>query len=73
MSPRDEVDTVADAALAAGGTEVDGPEDHGFLYSRGFFDLTGPPLAGHVDGTPAAEQQGPEGVTASTQDAGAPA
>ena len=40
-SSRDEVDTVAAAALAAGGTEADGAEDHGFMYSRSFFDLDG--------------------------------
>jgi hypothetical protein len=58
VSARDEVDTVAEAALAAGGTEADGPEDHGFMYSRSFFDPDG-----HgwqvmwMD--PAAAQQGP--------------
>jgi hypothetical protein len=41
VSTRDEVDAVAAAALAAGGTEADGPEDHGFMYSRSFFDLDG--------------------------------
>ena len=67
VSARDEVDTVAEAALAAGGTEADGPEDHGFMYSRSFFDLDG-----HgwqvmwMD--PAAAPQGPE-----MQDADAPA
>ena len=60
VSARDEVDTVAEAALAAGGTEGDGPEDHGFMYTRSFFDLDG-----HgwqvmwMD--PAAAQQGPGG------------
>jgi predicted lactoylglutathione lyase len=38
---RDEVDAVAEAALAAGGSEADGPEDHGFMYTRSFFDLDG--------------------------------
>jgi predicted lactoylglutathione lyase len=38
---RDEVDTVADAALAAGAAEADGPEDHGFMCTRSFFDLDG--------------------------------
>ena len=38
---RDEVDAICDAALAAGGTEADGAEDHGFMYSRSFFDLDG--------------------------------
>ena len=41
VSSRDEVDTVVEAALAGGGTEADGPEDHGFMYSRSFFDLDG--------------------------------
>ena len=69
---RDEVDTVAEAALAAGGTGADGPEDHGFMYSRSFFDLDG-----HgwqvmwMD--PAAAQQGPAESPASRQDADAPA
>jgi hypothetical protein len=72
VSARDEVDTVAEAALAAGGIEADGPEDHGFMYSRSFFDLDG-----HgwqvmwMD--PAAAQQGPEESAASMQDADAPA
>jgi hypothetical protein len=29
------------AALAAGGSEADGAEDLGFMYSRSFFDLDG--------------------------------
>lgn len=41
VSSRDEVDAVSAAALAAGATEVDGAEDHGFMYSRSFFDLDG--------------------------------
>jgi predicted lactoylglutathione lyase len=41
VSARDEVDTVAEAALAAGGSEADGPEDHGFMYTRSFYDLDG--------------------------------
>jgi uncharacterized protein len=72
VSSRDEVDTVAEAALAAGGSEADGPEDHGFMYSRSFFDLDG-----HgwqvmwMD--PAAAEQGPEASAASMQNADAPA
>jgi hypothetical protein len=72
LRARDEVDTVAEAALAAGGTEADGPEDHGFMYSRSFFDLDG-----HgwqvmwMD--PAAAQQGAGEPAASMQDADAPA
>ena len=41
VSSRDEVDAVSAAALAAGGTEADGAEDHGFMYTRSFFDLDG--------------------------------
>jgi hypothetical protein len=68
VSSRDEVDAVSAAALAAGGSEADGAEDHGFMYSRSFFDLDG-----HgwqvmwMD--PAAAEQGPEAVTASAQEA----
>ncbi|GAA3526379.1 VOC family protein [Streptomyces osmaniensis] len=72
VSSRDEVDAVSAAALAAGGSEADGPEDYGFMYSRSFFDPDG-----HgwqvmwMD--PAAEEQGPEAFAASTQDGGNPA
>lgn len=38
---REEVDAITQAALAAGGTEAHGPEDEGFMYSRGFYDLDG--------------------------------
>ena len=41
VSSRDEVDAVSAAALAAGASEADGAEDHGFMYSRSFFDLDG--------------------------------
>src|SRR5437763_599170 len=72
VSSRDEVDTVSAAALAAGGSEADGAEDYGFMYSRSFFDLDG-----HgwqvmwMD--PAAAEQGPEAFAASVEDADAPA
>ena len=57
VSARDEVDTVADAALAAGASEADSPEDHGFMYTRSFFDLDGHPWqVMWMD--PAAAQQG---------------
>ena len=64
VSSRDEVDAVVAAALAAGGSEADDAEDHGFMYTRSFFDLDG-----HgwqvmwMD--PAAAQQGLEEVAAS--------
>jgi len=38
---RDEVDSIGAAALAAGGTEADGAEDLGFMYTRSFFDPDG--------------------------------
>lgn len=41
VSSREEVDTVVDAALAAGARDADDTEDHGFMYSRAFFDLDG--------------------------------
>ncbi len=72
VASREEVDAVSAAALAAGGTEADGAEDHGFMYSRSFFDLDG-----HgwqvmwMD--PAAAEQGPETLAAATSDADAPA
>ena len=66
---REDVDEVSAAALAAGGTEADGAEDLGFMYTRSFFDLDG-----HgwqimwMD--PAAAEQGPEAFAASAQDTG---
>lgn len=41
VSTRDDVDAVMDAALAAGATDANDDEDHGFMYSRAFFDLDG--------------------------------
>ena len=63
VESREEVDSVGAAALAAGGTEADGAEDYGFMYSRSFFDLDG-----HgwqvmwMD--PVAAEQGPEAFVA---------
>jgi predicted lactoylglutathione lyase len=67
-SSREEVDTITDAAVAAGAVDHDDAEDHGFMYSRSFFDLDG-----HgwqvmwMD--PAAAQQGPEELAAQNADA----
>ncbi|MFC4493158.1 VOC family protein [Streptomyces ovatisporus] len=36
---RAEVDELADKALAAGGRPAGDPQDHGFMYSRSFYDL----------------------------------
>lgn len=59
VASRDEVDSVSAAALAAGATEADDAEDHGFMYSRSFFDPDG-----HgwqvMWMEPIAAQQGPE-------------
>jgi predicted lactoylglutathione lyase len=41
MESRDAVDAVFKAALAAGGREVHGVEDEGFMYSVGFEDPDG--------------------------------
>ena len=66
------LDAVSAAALAAGGTEVDGAEDYGFMYSRSFTDLDG-----HgwqvmwMD--PVAAEQGPEAFLAAQEGADVPA
>jgi uncharacterized protein len=38
---REQVDDLADKALAAGGQSLGEPEDEGFMYMRGFRDLDG--------------------------------
>ena len=38
---RNEVDRIADAALANGGAAVADPQDHGFMYGRSFADPDG--------------------------------
>jgi uncharacterized protein len=38
---REQVDDLADKALAAGGEAVGDPQDDGFMYMRGFRDLDG--------------------------------
>jgi len=38
---RQQVDELADKAIAAGGKNVRDPDDHGFMYSRSFEDLDG--------------------------------
>jgi predicted lactoylglutathione lyase len=68
VASREEVDEVAEAAIAAGGVEADGLEDYGFMCSRSFFDLDG-----HgwqvmwMD--PVAALEGPETYAASMQTA----
>lgn len=41
VGTREEVDSVAAEAVAAGGREADGLEDLGFMVTRSFFDLDG--------------------------------
>jgi uncharacterized protein len=38
---RQQVDELADKAIAAGGKNFRDPDDHGFMYSRSFEDLDG--------------------------------
>jgi len=38
---RQEVDALADRALALGGGEAKEPSDEGFMYGRSFYDLDG--------------------------------
>lgn len=38
---REAVDSIVDKALAAGGTMLREPDDHGFMYGRSFNDLDG--------------------------------
>lgn len=38
---RQQVDELADKAIAAGGKKFRDPEDHGFMYARSFEDLDG--------------------------------
>jgi hypothetical protein len=72
VASRDDVDAVGAAALAAGGREADGAEDHGFMYSRSFYDLDG-----HgwqvmwMD--PAAAAQGPEAAADALPEVDVPA
>ena len=41
VDSRQEVDELADKAIAAGGKKFRDPEDHGFMYARSFEDLDG--------------------------------
>lgn len=41
VDSREEVDTLVDAAMAAGATHQNDPQDHGFMYSRSFNDPDG--------------------------------
>lgn len=41
VQSRDDVDTLVEKALAAGGSLAVDPQDHGFMYVRSFYDLDG--------------------------------
>lgn len=41
VESREEVDRIADAALAAGGGKAQDPQDHGWMYGRSFLDNDG--------------------------------
>ncbi|TBL71458.1 VOC family protein [Paenibacillus thalictri] len=41
VDSREQVDEVADKALAAGGSAANDPQDHGFMYTRSFQDVNG--------------------------------
>ncbi|MGH3714073.1 MAG: VOC family protein [Micromonosporaceae bacterium] len=47
LDSRQQVDELADNALAAGGQAVSEPKDEGFMYSRGFYDVDGHHWAVH--------------------------
>jgi predicted lactoylglutathione lyase len=38
---REDVDALAQKAVAAGGTPAMDPMDHGFMYTRSFYDIDG--------------------------------
>jgi predicted lactoylglutathione lyase len=38
---KEEVDSIVSKAVAAGGTQAHDPEDYGFMYQSGFYDLDG--------------------------------
>jgi uncharacterized protein len=41
VDSRTQVDEIADKALAAGGSEANEPQDHGFMYTRSIQDVNG--------------------------------
>ena len=41
VSSREEVDSLAERAIASGGKPANEPQDHGFMYSRSFDDPDG--------------------------------
>jgi hypothetical protein len=55
---REDVDTVLEAGLAAGGTEHGAPQDHGFMYTRDLEDPDGN-VVSFVYMVPEAAEKGP--------------
>ena len=63
VDSREEVDTMAQAGLAAGGTEPREAQDYGFMYQRGLEDPSGNNIElGYMD--PHAVEVGPEAYMA---------
>lgn len=63
---REHVDSTAEAALAAGGTEHRDAQDYGFMYSRSVEDPDGAVLE-FIWMDPAAAEQGPEAFAEQAQ------
>ena len=59
---RDAVDTITQAAVAAGGRELHEPQDMGFMYSRAFEDIDGHGFGPFWMDPVAAEAGPPDGV-----------
>jgi hypothetical protein len=58
---RDDVDQISEKALGAGGREVHGAEDHGWMYSRAFEDPDGHGWGPFwMDAEPAANAMAPQ-------------
>jgi uncharacterized protein len=47
---REKVDRMIQNVIEAGGTESREPQDHGWMYGRGFQDINGHPLGNYVHG-----------------------
>ena len=60
---REEVDTIADKAIAAGGTEPRPAQDYGFMYSRDIEDPDGN-ILGFLYMDPVAAEKGPDAYMA---------
>ena len=56
---RDAVDSIVSKAIAAGGSKAHEPEDYGFMYQYGFYDLDGHGWGVFWMDPAAAQQDGP--------------